>query len=100
MFAALGSVVVEDTFAVFDTLLPLGADAATRITKEKTAELAAGIAAKVHEIVPPAPAAGVLHVKVGPLFWVAETKVVDAGTVSVSVTLAASEGPLFVTVTV
>jgi hypothetical protein len=49
--------------------------------------------AMVHVIVP-------TQLNVGPLVCVAETNVVFAGTVSVSVTLTASDGPLFATVIV
>lgn len=100
LFAGVGSLVVAVTVAVFAMLLPLAADAATCITNEKAAEVPAVSVASVHEIVPPDPAAGVVQVKVGPLLCVAETNVVDGGSVSVSVTTVASEGPLFVTVTV
>jgi len=44
--------------------------------------------------VPPSP--GSVHEKDGPVFWLNETKVVFAGTASVSVTVCASLGPLFV----
>ncbi len=58
---------------------------------------AAGRAAMLHVIVPVPPSAGIVHVKAGPFVCAEETNVVCAGTASVSTTLAASEGPLFVT---
>src|SRR5205814_1651529 len=41
-----------------------------------------------------------LQLNAGPVVWFAETKVMPAGTVSVSVTLAAFDGPAFAAVTV
>jgi len=41
-----------------------------------------------------------VHVKAGPSVWDAETNDIPAGTASVSETVAAADGPLFVTVTV
>jgi len=72
----------------------------TFTTIENVADAPAGSVAIVHVIVPVAPAGGVVHAKVGPVVWLSETNVVPAGTVSVSDTLAASEGPAFATVTV
>ena len=63
-------------------------------------EAAAGSAAMLHVIVPVPPAAGDVHVNAGPPVCVEETNVVCTGTASVSATLAASAGPLFVTVIV
>jgi hypothetical protein len=54
----------------------------------------------VQVTVPVPPAAGVVHANVGPAFCVSETNVLLAGTVSVSDTVCASEGPLLVTTTV
>jgi len=50
--------------------------------------------------VPPAPADGVTHDAVGPLSWVSETKVVPAGSASVSTTSCAMSGPALETVIV
>src|SRR5438270_920490 len=41
-----------------------------------------------------------VRVKDGPVFWLCETNVVPAGSVSARVTLAAAPGPILVTVTV
>src|SRR3954464_11233498 len=51
----------------------------------------------VHEIVPLPPTAGVLQVNWGPLVCVQLAKVLPAGTASVSVTDAASFGPVLLT---
>ena len=75
------------------------APAATLTTKVNAADAAGSSAAIVQTIVPDAPTAGVVQLNDGPEVCVAETKVVFAGTVSVSVTFAAVAGPAFVTVT-
>ncbi len=64
-----------------------------------TAGVSGASEAMVQVMAPVPPAAGVVQLKVGPLVCEAETKVVPAGTLSVSVTLVASEGPSFSTVT-
>jgi hypothetical protein len=53
----------------------------------------------VQEIVPVPPGAGFVQAKAGPEVWVLLTNVVPAGVASDIVTVAASLGPLFVTVT-
>jgi hypothetical protein len=100
LFALLGSVVVVVTLATFETLLPLAADDARCITNEKVAETFDESDAIVHVIVPVPPTGGVAHAKAGPSVWDAETNVIPAGTASVSETVVAFDGPLFVTVTV
>src|SRR5476651_1528240 len=58
---------------------------------------AAGRVAMLHVTVPVPPTAGVVQMNDGPPVCVQETNVVWAGTASVSPTVAASDGPLFVT---
>ncbi len=58
-----------------------------------------GSEAMVQVMVPVLPTDGVVQLNAGPVVWFSETNVVSAGSVSVRVTVEASEGPLFVTVT-
>lgn len=97
LLAGVGSVVVEVTVAVFVMLVPIGLAGLIITMIVKFATPAAGSDAIEHVTVPVAPPAGVVHKKVGPAVWDSETKVVFAGMTSVSVTAAASDGPLFVT---
>src|SRR5260370_406390 len=89
-----------ETVAVFVMLVPAGVLELTWTTTVKVAEAPAARVAVVPLIVPVPPAGGLVNVKVTPLFWVSETKVVLLGTLSVSWTFWASEGPLLVTVMV
>ena len=54
--------------------------------------------AMVQLTVPPLPTAGFVHVNAGPDVCISDTKVEPEGSVSLSVTLAALLGPVFVTV--
>ena len=89
-----GSAIVVDTFAVL-SIDPV-ADGETCTVKVNVADAPGASEARVQVIVP----AACPHVKPGPAVWVALTKVVFAGTLSVSDTSAAVEGPLLVSVTV
>jgi hypothetical protein len=90
LFAALGSVVVEATLAVFEIVA--AAAGVTFTVSVIVADAAAVIvpSAQLTVVVP-------LHV---PCEGVAETNVVPAGSTSTTDTPAASEGPLFVVVIV
>jgi hypothetical protein len=70
------------------------------MTKLNVAEAPLASDAMLHVIMPVPPTAGAAQLNEGPLVCVAETNVVPAGVVSVSCTLAASDGPAFATVTV
>src|SRR5207244_5774029 len=94
------SCVLLDTVAVLTMFEPLGVLALTWTTMVNVAEAPAANVASVPVIVPVPPAGGLLNVKVGPLVWLSETKVVLAGVFSVSCTFWAAEGPLFATVMV
>src|SRR5438874_1395901 len=85
--------VVVVTFAVLLIIEPAVAAGDTCATSVNAALVLGGSVAMLHETVAP-----VVQVKVGPVFWVRETNVVFAGSVSVQLTLDASDGPLFVTV--
>lgn len=100
LFVDTGSVVVAATVAVFVIVLPAGSDEAARTTSENVADAALTSVAAVQEMLPVPPAAGVVHVNVGPAVCVSDTNVVPAGTASVTVTPAASEGPPFAAVIV
>src|SRR5260370_240612 len=89
-----------DTVAVFVMVLPAGVLGLTWTTTVNVAEAPAARVAVMPLIVPVPPAGGLVKVKVTPLFWASDTKVVLAGTLSVSCTFWASEGPLSVSVMV
>src|SRR5260221_619204 len=82
------------TVAVFVMLVPAGVLELTWTTTVNVAEAPAARVAVVPVIGPVPPTAGLENVKVTPLFWVSDTKVVFPGTLSVSCTCWASEGPL------
>src|SRR5258708_24088292 len=91
VFEGFVSVVVVVTLAVLDTLpetLP-----AVLMTSVNVALAPLATAARLQVTGPPAPTAGFVQLKAGPLFWVLETKVVFAGRVSVSCTVLAGEAP-------
>ena len=67
LFEGSGSLVDDETVAVFDTLPPPGVDDAVRTTIENAAEAPAGSVAMLQVIVPVEPAVGVVQAKVGPL---------------------------------
>src|SRR5438445_719237 len=95
LLPGLLSVVVLVTFAVFESTVPFGVALLTPATTLKAAE--APLTSVPIEQLTVAP---VVQLKVGPLVWFSETNVVPAGSVSVHVTVWASEGPLFATVIV
>src|SRR3954468_22525297 len=84
-----------EMLAVFDNVDPLGRSGATCTTSVKVPPAPFDMLEAVQLTVPPEPTLGVVHVK--PLGAVTDTKLVLAGRVSPSVTLAAEEGPLFET---
>src|SRR5260370_148286 len=89
-----------DTVAVLTMFEPPAALGLTCTTTVNVAEPPAARVAVVPLIVPVPPTGGLVKVKVGPLVWLSETKVVLAGMLSVSCTFWASEGPLLLTVMV
>src|SRR5207245_1565618 len=93
LFAALASAVVVTAVAVLLTVDPLAVPAPTWTTIWKVAVPLAAKVVSVAVIVPPPPTGGLVIVKAGPDVCVAETKVVFAGTASLSVTFWASLGP-------
>src|SRR5256885_203551 len=99
LFALLGSGGVELTAAVFVLVAPDGALGETLKVNWNAALAPGANEAFMQVIVPGPPTAGVVQVNGGPFCCDAETKVMFAGTVSVSVTFAAAEGPAFATVT-
>src|SRR6266550_8385372 len=94
LLAAFGSVVVLEALAVFE--IGEDADAVTLTTSVKVCPAPAARVARVQLTVPAAPTAGVVQTKAAPDPWLSETKVVPAGKVSLSATVWASDGPLFV----
>ena len=94
LLPVLGSFVALVALAVF--MIEDGADPVTLTTSVKVCPAPAARVAVVQLTVPVVPTAGVVQVNVVPEPWLRETNVVPAGRVSVSVTLCASEGPLFV----
>src|SRR6266498_349689 len=98
LFAEFGSVVEEDTVAVFPITVPLGVPELTFTTSVNDAELNGASVAIVQVWVPVPPTASgeQLH----PAAGVTETKVVLTGITSLRVTDVASWGPSFRTVRV
>jgi hypothetical protein len=96
LLAELGSVVAEDTVAVFVITVPLAVPGLTFTTSVNDAELNAASVAMVQVWVPvpPTGSGGQLH----PAAAVTETKVVLAGITSLRVTDVAASGPSFRTV--
>src|SRR2546429_5823819 len=87
-----------DTVAVLVMFEPPVALALTCTTTVNVAEPPAARVAVVPLMVPVPPTGGLVKVKVGPLVWLSDTKVVLLGILSVSCTFWASEGPLSVRV--
>ena len=96
LFAGVGSFVGELAAAVLVIVAPLATLALTFTTTVKAATAPAGSEAMLQLTVPPAPTAGLVHEKAGPVFWARETNVVPAGRVSVTAAVWASDGPLLV----
>src|SRR6266849_4330643 len=87
-----------ETVAVSVMLVPLGVLELTCTTTVNVADAPAARVVSVPVIVPVPPAGGLVNVKAGPLVWLSETKVVLAGTASLSTTLGAAAGPALLTV--
>ena len=98
LLPGVGSFVVVATVAVFVSTVPMGTEAGSFTTRVKTAGTDGAKDASVHEIVPPAPTAGVPHDQ--PPGEVSDTKVVTPGRGSVRLAETAVDGPAFVTVIV
>ena len=94
LFPGFGSVVELAAVAEFVTVEPLGALALTLIVIVNTAVSPAATVALEKTTLPVAPTGGDEKVQPTPVVTVAETKVVLAGTASVTVTPWASLGPL------
>jgi hypothetical protein len=101
LFSSLGSNDwVDEPVATLVKVVPVAASEAMCITKVKLALELSGKLARVQVMMPPDPTAGTeLQSKVGPLFWVADTKVIPAGVGSFRETLVASSGPRLIRVT-
>jgi hypothetical protein len=95
LFALEGSAVDDDAVAVFVMMVPDAVAGATRTTSVNAALPAAKLEF-VHDTVPFAPTAGVVHVH--PAGALSEANVVPAGSASVITAEAAVVGPAFVTV--
>ena len=100
LLALFGSLVEDETVAVFVMTTPSATSGATRTTRRNVADAPEFKVATVHVAVPDPPLAGVAQANVGVPVWVIETKVVFGGITSLSDTFAAAVGPLFETVTV
>jgi len=98
LFGGFASVVADVTLAVL-VIVPLAA-ALTFTTNVNVAVAPDANVAMFAVTVPVPPTAGVVSVNAGPEVCIIETKVVFAGTASVSETACASLGPLFVSVNV
>jgi hypothetical protein len=96
LLPAFGSL-AEVTVAVL-LLGPFGAEEAIWTTIAKVAEVLEVSAAMEQETVPVPPTEGFAQMNAGPDGCDSETNVVFGGSVSVMVTVVASDGPLFVTV--
>ena len=97
LLAAFGSVVVVATVAVLERTVAAATEAPTFTTSVNTALPGAKLAL-VHEMLPLAPTAGVVHDQ--PPAEASETKVVPAGRLSASDAAAALLGPALATVMV
>src|SRR6266550_1031280 len=95
LFVGFESVVLEAISAMLVIVVSFAA-AFTLTTSLKLAPVPPASVAMVQVTVPVPPNGGTVQVKVAPVFWVNETKVVPAGTASVSVTPWASLGPRLV----
>ena len=91
----VGSGVVDAAVAVFESTLPPATFAAT-LTTSVNAALPTAIEALLHETVPLAPTAGVVHDQ--PAGVTCDTNVVPLGSVSDNDAVAALLGPAFVSV--
>jgi hypothetical protein len=98
-FSSFGSNVDRLTEAMLVKTVPFGVPEGMPSVNVKPAELPAAIVLRVHVMVPPEPTPGVRQTNAGPLICDAETNVIPAGMGSVTVTSAASSGPMLNTVT-
>src|SRR4029077_9253055 len=96
LLVALVSVVVLEPLTVLERVAPSGTLLLTLTTKLKVALAPAARVPMVQLTRPVPPTDGVLQVKLGPVPWAKDTKVVPAGTASLRLTLWASDGPLLV----
>jgi hypothetical protein len=92
-FGSAGSL----TLAILVMAVPGGVAEAIWTTNEKKLSLPGLSAEFVQVTVPVPPAGGTVQLHTGPEVWVKETRVVFAGTVSVSVALVAWSGPKLLT---
>ena len=100
LFSSFGSNdCFDDTVATFVNVVPDAASEGRCMTKVKLALALSGNVAIEQLMVPPDPAGGFVQLNVGPLFWVLDTKVIPAGSISIRETPAASSGPIFIIVT-
>src|SRR5215213_2516879 len=97
LFVSSGSVVDELTVATFPIVDAGGVPGSTLTTSVNIADAPEASDAVVAVAVPVSPTAGVLSVNAGPLDWLIDTNVVEAGISSVSVTDCAAFGPAFET---
>src|SRR5437868_1616946 len=88
LFAGVGSGVDEAIVTVSDTAVP-GAIVSGTLKVNWNVALAPALNVAIVQTIGPVP----LQLKAGPVVWFAETKVIPAGRVSVSVTVEAFEGP-------
>src|SRR5262249_42730268 len=86
-----------DAVAVLDSTVPSAVAAGTWTTMVKVALAPAAIVARLPVTVPFWPTGGLVKVKAGPDVCDSDTKVVPAGSASLSETVWASEGPALVT---
>src|SRR6185369_4048817 len=98
-FSDVGSLALV-TVAMLLNVVPVGVPPGMFAVMVNVAVALSGSVAMVQLTVPPLPPGGVVQMNVGPLSCERETKVIVPGSGSFSVTVCASFGPLFVTVTV
>lgn len=96
LLPAVGSLVADVTAGLFEIVVPAAVATFTFTTNGKLLTLPDARVVAVQEILPVPPTAGVTQDQ--PTGTPSETNVVFAGTVSVSESVAAAAGPLFVTV--
>src|SRR5436853_7462680 len=94
LLPGVGSLVVEAAIALLLIVLPLAALGLTLTTIVNTAVSLLGIDAFEKTTLPVEPTVGAVVVQPDPVVTVADTKVVLAGTASVTVTVCAVPGPL------
>src|SRR5260370_225477 len=99
LLPGVGSLVVDDAEAVLVSVVLFAKFVPTLKMSVKVAEAPEASVASVQLTDPVPPTDGFVHVNAGPVFCVLETNVVPAGSVSLSVTLCASLGPLLITLT-